>query len=192
MVMKEQKIVTFGDVENAIIKLRNRQVILDSDMATLYGVETMRVNETVKNNPDKSPDGYIFTLTKAEKAKVAEKFDNLDRDNVGKVKFSPKLPKAFTERGVYMPATVLKSEQATQTTIAIVDTFAHIRELSRTISELSNSPEKDRQKELMQKSGEIISDILDEELKTSESETSIERNFAVLKFRHTIKRKTDN
>ena len=101
------------------------------------------------------------------------------------------LPKAFTEKGLYMLATILKSQKATQTTIAIIETFTKIRELSRTVSELAEVKDESEQKSLMQKSGEIISDILGEEMKTTDTETTVELNFAVLKFKHTIKRKTD-
>lgn len=90
-----------------------------------------------------------------------------------------------------MLATILKSEKATQTTIAIIETFTKIRELSRTVFELAEVKDEKEQKSLMQKSGEIISDILGEEMKTTDTETTVELNFAVLKFKHTIKRKTD-
>ncbi len=88
-----------------------------------------------------------------------------------------------------MLATILKSKTATQTTLAIIETFAKVRELTKTINTLSQNPEKEKQQSLMQKSGEIISELLDNDLQTSESETTIELNFAVLKFKHTIKKK---
>jgi hypothetical protein len=159
------RIINFNQVENKILMLRNQNVILDSDVAELYGVETMRINEAVKNNPDKFPEGYIFELSKEEKKEVIEIFDN------PKVKFSPSLPKAFTEKGLYMLlATILKSPRATQTTLAIVETFAKIRELSRTVAELSQSPEEFKQKTLMQKSGEIIADIPGDDLQVTDTE----------------------
>jgi len=73
----------------------------------------------VKNNQDKFPDGYIIFLEKDEKEEVIKNFDNLSS-----LKFSPTQIKAFTEKGLYMLATILKSEQATQTTLAIIETFA--------------------------------------------------------------------
>ena len=76
---------------------------MDSDVAELYGVETMRINEAVKNNPEKFLEGYVLELSNEEKREVIEIFDN------PKVKFSPTLPKAFTEKGLYMLATILKS-----------------------------------------------------------------------------------
>jgi len=88
-----------------------------------------------------------------------------------------------------MLATILKSKTATETTLAIIETFAKIRELNRTINLLSSNPTKKKQKTLMQKSGDIISELLDSDMQTNETETSIELNFAVLKFKHTIKKK---
>jgi hypothetical protein len=173
-------IVKFSEVEEKVLVIRNQSVILDSDVAILYGVETMRINEAVKNNPDKFPEGYVFELSKKEKKEVIENFDN------PKVKFSPSIPKAFSEKGLYMLATILKSPRATQTTLAIVETFTKIRELSRTVAELSNSPEEFKQKTLMQKSGEIIADILGDDLHVSNTETSFEINLALVKFKHTV------
>ena len=138
-----ENIVNFKDVEKVLLELRGQRVILDSDVARLYGVNTMRINEAVRNNPDKFPTGYIMELTKDEKNEVIENFDN------PKLKFSPVLPKAFTEKGLYMLATILKSPMATQTTIAIVETFAKIKELSRTVSRISESDNEQEQKGLI-------------------------------------------
>jgi len=128
---------------------------------------------------------------------VIKNFDNLGYTpsvaHLEKIKFSPTLPKAFTEKGLYMLATILKSPQATQTTLAIVEAFTKIRELSRAVVELAQAPE-DEQKQLsiMQKSGEILSDIIRNDLKTTSTETSFELNLlAMLKLKHTIKREKD-
>lgn len=98
-----------------------------------------------------------------------------------------KLPSAFTEKGLYMLATILKSPTATQTTLAIIEAFAKVRELARTIGEMSANPDKFRQKSLMEKSGEIIGDLFGDEMRTTDTETEIELNFAVLKIKHTVK-----
>ena len=177
-----ENIVNFKDVEKVLLEIRGQSVILDSDVARLYGVNTMRVNEAVKNNPDKFPTGYIIELTKDEKNEVIEIFDN------PKLKFSPVLPKAFTEKGLYMLTTILKSPKATQTTIAIIETFAKIKELTRTVSKISESHDEQEQKGLIQHGGDILSDLLYQEIPVSGTETSVELNFAVLKFRHTVKR----
>jgi hypothetical protein len=93
-----------------------------------------------------------------------------------------------------MLATILKSPKAAQTTIAIVETFVKIRELSRTVAALSETTEKTKQKSLMQRGGDIIAEILDEDLQVTDTETSFEINFALMKFKHTVKqkKKTEN
>ncbi len=176
------EIVSIDKIKDKIIIIDNSKVILDIEVAGLYGVETKRINEAVKNNPDKFPEGYIIDLSKEQWDLLKSKFSTSTKG--GKVK----LPKAFTEKGLYMLATILKSSIATQTTIAIIETFSKTRELTNTINKLSSNPPKDKQQSLMQKSGEIISELLDNDLVTNESETTIEINFAVLKFKHTIKK----
>lgn len=173
----------YKEVENKIINLRGQQVILDSDVAKLYGVETRDVNKAVKNNPDKFPKGYVIELTKDE-------FNDL-RWKISTTSFSKTrvLPKAFTEKGLYMLATILKSEQATQTTLSIIETFSRLKNISRTINELSKINDENKKQHLLKKSGEMIAEIFDNDLTTDESETSIEINFAVLKFKHTVKKK---
>ncbi len=178
------EIAKFNSVKENIITIRGIDVILDKDVATLYEVETKRINEAVKNNPDKFPDGYILELTDGEMTDLRSKFSTTNFSSMTRV-----APKAFTEKGLYMLATILKSQKATQTTIAIVETFAKIRELSRTVAELSNVKDDYSQKNLMQKSGDIIADILGDDMETTNTETTIELNFAVLKFKHTIKAK---
>jgi hypothetical protein len=157
---------------------------LDADVAEIYGVETKRINEAVKNNPDKFPAGYVIELDKPEWDGLKSKFSTSMKG--GKVK----LPSAFPEKGLYMPATILKSPQAVQATLAIIETFSKIRQLSSKIKTLSNIKDKTEQQTLMQKSGEIIAELLDDDLQTTDTETSIELNFAILKFKHTIKKKT--
>lgn len=176
-------VIKLSDVESSIIVFRNQRVILDVDVARLYGVETREINQAIRNNPDKFPNGYVFQLTKEEKSEVIKIFDNPS------LKFSPKPPNAFTEKGLYMIATIIKSPIATQTTLAIVETFAKMRELSRTVGELTNTADNFKQKSLMQQSGEILADLLDDGMQTTDTETTVELNFAVLKLKHTVKRK---
>lgn len=171
-------------IENKIITIREQKVILDSDVAELYGVETKRINEAVKNNPDKFPDGYILYLSMNEAVASRSKISTLKRGE--NLKYAPK---AFSERGLYMLATILKSPKATETTIAIIETFTKVRELSRNITQLSEQSEKSQQKSMMQKSGELISDILSDDFQTVGTETTIEFNLSVLKVKHTVKKR---
>lgn len=175
----------FEDVEKAVIELRGKKIILDSEVAKLYGVTTREINQAVKNNPEKFPTGYILKLDKNEKMKVVKIFDNLSH-----IKFSPVMPNAFTEKGLYMLATILKGDRATQTTIAIVETFAKIKELSRNLIKISDLQDAREQKSLMQRSGKMFSEILGESMAVKDTETSIELNFAVLKLKHTVVRKS--
>jgi hypothetical protein len=176
--------IKFENLNELIIEIRNEKVLLDADVAVIYGVETKRINEAVKNNPDRFPSGYVIELNNDDKNELVENFDRFNR-----LKHSSTTPRAFTEKGLYMLATILKSQQALQATLSIIETFSKIRELSRSIKELSTIQDKVEQKSLMQKSGELIAEIFDEDLQTSGTETSIELNFAVLKFKHTIKKK---
>jgi hypothetical protein len=176
-------IVKFETVEQRILDIRGQKVILDSDVAELYGVETRDINKAVKNNPDKFPNGYIFELDKNDLDALRWKF------STAKLTKTRVLPKAFTEKGLYMLATILKSSRAVQTTIAIIETFSKIRNLTRNIKALSEITEETEKRNLLQKSGDIIAEILDDDLKTTDTETSIELNFAVLKFKHMIKKK---
>lgn len=157
-------------------------MILDSAVAELYGVETMRINEAVKNNPDKFPEGYVLTLTKDEKEKVIEIFDS------PRLKFSPVTPKAFTGKGLYMLATILKSSRATQATIAIIETFASVRQLKRELRSLHEETDHRKQQSKMQQFGDILSDIVMPDLDVSETESSLEINFLIGKIKHTVKR----
>ena len=176
--------ISMEDVQDKIIVLRGEPVILDRDVAELYGVQTKEINQAVKNNLRKFPMGYILSVEEEEKDELVK---NFDRFNV--LKHSTVMPTAFTERGLYMMATILKSRQAELTTIAIIDTFASVKELTRTLRELNNTEKQEEQKGLLKKSGELIGEIIGNDMATAETETELELNFAVLKLKHTIKRK---
>lgn len=178
------EMVKIENLKELIIEIRGLSILLDSDVAQIYGVETRDINKAVANNPDKFPAGYIVELSKLEKTELVESFHRFER-----LKHSTVNPKAFTEKGLYMLATILKSSVATQATISIIETFTKIRELSRSVKELSTIQDKTQQKALMQRSGELIAEILDDDLQISDAETTIELNFAVLKFKHTVKKK---
>ena len=178
---------TILEVENRIITLRDQQVLLDSDVADLYGVQTKVVNQAVRNNLEKFPEGYIFELDETEKSEVVKNFDHLQ-----KLKFSPQFPKACTEKGLYMLATILKSPKAVQTTIAIVEAYAKLKELSRVMAEIpQQTADSAEQKTLLQRGGQLIDDLMTDVLPVQSSETSFELNLAMLKFKHSVKRGTD-
>lgn len=178
--------IQYDQVQNKIIEIRGQKIIIDSDVADLYGVETRDINKAVKNNPEKFPTGYIFQLVKEEKTELVENFHRFQL-----LKHSTAMPKAFTEKGLYMLATILKSERATQTTLAIIETFAKVKELSRVIHQVQTVPENSpQQKTLMEHTGELIADLIiqEDDLEVTGTETSYEMNFAIFKIKRTIKK----
>jgi len=178
--MANGNLVDFSTIEKAIVSVKGQNVLIDSDVAKIYGVETREVNQAIKNNPDKFPAGYIIEADKNELIKNFDKFE--------KLRTYPGNPKAFTEKGLYMLATILKSRQATEATLAIIDAFAKLRELSQIVAKLPYAKEKPQQQSLMQRSGEIFAELITSGLPVSETETMLELNLAVMKFRHTVKK----
>jgi len=181
LVMSE--IIKYEDVEKRVLTVRSQQVLVDRDVADLYGVETREINQAVKNNPDKFPEGYIIFLSSDEWVNLKSKF--LTSSWGG----SRKIPSAFTEKGLYMLATILKSPTATQTTLAIVETFAKIREFSKIVTILPDIKEKPKKNALMQKGSNLFMDILEENvLEMTGDEISFELDLAIMKLKRVVKR----
>ena len=151
-------ILRYNEISSMIVRVRDCDVILDFNVARLYGVQTKEVNQAVKNNPRKFPEGYVLALDKQDVADLRSK--NLTANS----EKSRVLPKAFTEKGLYMLATILKGDKATDTAIDIIEAFAKLRELSRTIKEMTDNPDEYKQKTMLKKSGEIIDDLLGSEM----------------------------
>lgn len=175
------------EVRNKIICIRQQEVISDADVAELYGVETKRVNEAVKNNPDKFPEDYMFTLTSEEVKDLRSKFSSTKISTKSRVN-----PKVFTEKGLYMLATILKSKSAQNVTFAIIETFTKVRYLKREIVNLHNETDKKKQTSRLERFAEVISDIVMPDLETDETESSLELNFIIGKIKHTVKRSKKN
>ena len=171
------------EVEDRIVVIRDQEVIADADVAALYGVETREVNQAVKNNLDKFPTHYMFELSSSELCDLKSKIliSNVSPNN-------RKSTKVFTERGLYMLATVLKGERARDITFAIIETFAKVRELKRELLELHKETDKAKQASKMQHFGEVLTDIVMPDLQTLETESSLEINFLIGKIKHTVKR----
>ena len=176
--------LSMKDVEDKIVTLRGYDVIADADVAAMYGVQTKRVNEAVKNNPDKfCREDYMFELTKDEVHDLRSKIPTT------KVSTKSRTPtKAFTEKGLYMLATVLHSQRATEVTYVIIETFFKVRCLKRELVALHNETDKEKQKSKIQHFGEVLSDVVMPDLQTSETESSLEINFFIGKIKHTVKR----
>jgi len=181
----ELQMIREQEIEACFIELRGQKVLLDRDVAMLYGVETKRVNEAVRNNPDKFPKGYIIDLDNNEIRYLRSKISTTNLSPMVRA-----IPKAFTEKGLYMLATVLKSPRATATTLAIIESFAHLRELSRNLNILSTEPDEEKQKTLAERSSELLQELLSVEEKgdMTETESSIELNLYALKMKRTVKK----
>lgn len=177
------EIIRESEVKELIIELRGEKVLIDRDVAALYGVETKRVNEAVRNNQDKFPRDYMFSLQVSEKQQLVENFDRFRT-----LKHSPVEPKAFTEKGLYMLGTILRSPRATATTFAIIESFFKLRELVRNVNVMSTERDEEKQKNLMQRSGELLNELLADEGEITETESSIELNLYALKVKRTVKK----
>lgn len=179
----EVSLIPFKEVEDKIVTLRGHEVIADADVAALYGVKTKEVNQAVRNNPDKFPSHYMFELSSSELRDLRSKLLTT------KVSLkSRSTTKVFTERGLFMLATILKSERACSATFAIIETFTKVRELKRELLDLHKETDKEKQKTKMQHFGEVLTDIVMPDLQTSETESSLEINFLIGKIKHTVKR----
>ena len=180
-------------VKDRMLDLRGQMVLLDRDVAALYGVGTREINQAVRNNPDKFPAGYVFQFSDDEftawKSKIL--ISNLpDKEKAGIKQGLRHPPHAFTERGLYMLATILKGRQAVKATLAIIETYAQVRELARTMEALQAVEDGGpQQRTLLHRTGEILAHVVGDNLRTETSETEIEFNFAIVKIRHKIIRK---
>ncbi len=176
-------VVPFDEVKRRIVIVRDQSVILDADVADLYGVATRQVNEAVRNNPDKFPPDYRFELSERELSDLRSKFSTANISPKSRV-----LPKAFTEKGLYMLATILKSKRAIAVTFAIIETFAKVRTLKRELVELHGESDKKRQTQRLNRFGELLTDIVMPDLDAVETESSLELNFIIGKIKHTVRR----
>lgn len=196
IVKKEENLfpTLMHEVEGKIVEVRGQKALLDRDVAAVYGVETKRVNEAVRNNPRKFPEGYVFELTGEESAVLRSKFSTIEASLQtlepvnGKGRHSKYNFKAFTRKGLYMLATCLKSDRAADATVAIIETFDKVQTLKRELLELHQETDKEVQKTKMQHFGEVLSDIVMPDLQTQETESSLEINFFIGKIKHTVKR----
>ncbi len=183
----EQLPVSLKDVESKIAVIRNREVIADADVAFLFGVQTKEVNQAVRNNEDKFPETYMFELTSNELRFLRSK---ILTTNVSKK--SRSTTKVFTEKELYMIATVLNGDRARDATFLIIETFAKVRSLKRELLELHNEKDKEKQASMMKHFGEVLSDIVMPDLQTTETESTLELNFVIGKLKHTVKRTKKN
>ena len=173
-----------SDIQSKMIVMRGQAVLLDRDVATLYGVETKVLNQAVKRNRERFPDGYILTMTPEECSRSHRV--TLNRGRGSNIKY---MPHAFTERGLYMLATILRGERAVNTTLAIIETYAQVRSMVHDMESLQSlkdgSPE---QTEKLSQAGHRLAALIGDNLSTQATKTTIELNLAVLKITHEVTR----
>lgn len=120
-------------MQQRILQIRGVRVMIDSDLAELYGVEARVLNQAVKRNLDRFPIDFAFMLTKEEKQEVITNCDHLAR-----LKFSPHLPRVFSEHGAIMAASVLNSARAIEMSVFVVRAFVRLREVMTEHQELAS------------------------------------------------------
>lgn len=120
----DNNIIPDAVIMSKILFIRNQRVMIDRDLAELYGVPTKRLNEQVKRNIKRFPSNFMFQLTEIEKSEVVANCDRLK-----KIKYSTTLPYAFTEHGTMMLGNVLNSERAIEFSIQVVEAFIKLREM---------------------------------------------------------------
>src|SRR5260370_18827233 len=124
--------IVVDQIEPLILEIRGRKVLLDSDLARLYNVSTKALNQAVKRNRGRFPGDFMFQLVPDEKQEVVTNCDHLAR-----LKFSSRLPYAFTEHGTIMAASILNSPRAVEISVFVVRAFIRIRELALAHRELA-------------------------------------------------------
>ena len=194
--MKNQQIINPIDLSNEIkqrlVTVRGQLSLLDRDVAALYGVETKALNQAVKRNAERFPAGYVFQLSDEElsdwKSQIVT--SNLSDADKAAIKMGiRRAPYAFTEKGLYMLATVLKSAQAVRTTLAIIETYAQVRAMVRDMESLQTLKDGSvEQADKLAKAGHKLASIIGDNLSTASTKTTIELNLAVLKITHEVTR----
>lgn len=140
-VQRKRSTATLARIESHILVVRDQRIIIDSDLAALYGVTTKALNQAIKRNTERFPPDFMFRLSTAEKVEVVTACDHLQ-----KLKFSKAPPNAFTEHGTIQAANVLNSPRAIKMGIYIVRAFVHLKQFAATHAELA-----ERLKELEEK-----------------------------------------
>lgn len=185
-------ITRFETLEKKLILLNNILVLLDKDVAQLYEIEPKRLREQLKRNIEKFPKDYAYQVSDEELQIMVSQNATPSRQQLGGSN-----PWVFTEKGLYMVATVLKSKNALDATFTIIETFAKIKELSRNINGIMKTTDEETQKELAQRSNRILEEIIDiepdvleddEDGEVVETTTKFEFNLGFAKVSRSVKK----
>ena len=186
------QVTKFKTLENRLITLREALVLLDKDVANLYTIEPKKLRQQLKRNIEKFPEDYAYQVSD-------EELDLMVSQNVtpSKKQYGGTNPWVFTEKGLYMVATILKSKNALDATFTIIETFAKIKELSRNINDIMKTTDESVQQELALKSNKILEEVIDidadileddEDGEIIETETKFEFNLGFAKVSRSIKK----
>jgi len=180
------------DVKSRMVMVRGEASLLDRDVAALYQIDTKVLNQAVKRNRERFPEGYIVQMNEGEFQNWKSQIVTSNLSDVEKASIKMGLrraPYAFTERGLYMLATILKGERAVRTSIAIVEAYTQMRSMVREMESLQalkdGSPE---QAKALSLAGHKLATLIGDNLSTEATKTTIELNLAVLKITHEVTR----
>ena len=185
-------IIKFETFESKLIGLNDTLILLDKDVAELYDIEPKRLREQLKRNIEKFPKEYAYQVSDKELQLMVSQNATPSKQQLGGTN-----PWVFTEKGLYMVATILKSKNAINATFTIIETFSKIKELSRNINGIMKTTDEVTQKELAQKSNEILEEIIDieedvlvddEDGEVIETTTKFEFNLGFAKVSRSVKK----
>jgi len=183
---------SFYTLENKLIELNSTLVLLDKDVADLYAIEPKRLREQLKRNIEKFPEDYAYQLSDEDLQLMVSQNATPSKQQLGGAN-----PWVFTEKGLYMVATILKSKNAMKATFTIIETFSKIKELSRNINNIMKSTDENKQQELAQSSNALLEEIIDideeilqddEEGEIIETQTKFEFNLGFAKVSRSVKK----
>ena len=186
------QMIKFETLEKKLIKLEDEYVLLDKDVAELYDIEPKKLRQQLKRNLDKFPKDYAYQVSD-------DMFDLMVSQNVtpSKQSFGGALPWVFTEKGLYMVATILKSKNALEATFTIIETFAKIKKLSRNINAIMKTSDEEKQQELAKESNMILEEVIeiepdiiedDSDGEVIETTTKFEFNLEFAKVSRSVKK----
>lgn len=181
-------IVKLIDLESKLIEYKGKLVLIDSDVAVLYGTTTTNLNKAINRNIERFPSSYMIETTKEEMVNLI--FQNGISSHGGR----RKPPKLFTEEGLYMVATVLKTEKATQATFAIIETFKKIRQISKNLQSIVKTDNISQQENLIENSNKLLNEVIEADIieegklekKVKKITDQFEINLGVVKFKRVI------
>jgi len=185
-------IIKFETLESKLIELNDTLILLDKDVAELYDIEPKRLREQLKRNIEKFPKEYAYQVSDKELKLMVSQNATPSKQQLGGAN-----PWVFTEKGLYMVATILKSKNAINATFTIIETFSKIKELSRSINGIMKTTDEVAQQELAQKSNEILEEIIDieedvlvddEDGEVIETTTKFEFNLGFAKVSRSVKK----